>query len=238
MKITSLFTKGLFVTAIATTMVIGAGVAGASASDGHHERNTSGEDHEQGSDHGHDDDGDEHGVGHESHGRGWGFGHGAGDDEADGNETELGESDDQSEDESESVDTGEDVVVPVVLTPAQDDPSGTTLDTSVLDTPVPAADFQVVVIETSTTEAAALVPEVEAIQPQILVESPELARDEASTPAPNNVNETELSDEAAPSTSERLPMTGASSLFVVGLAASLLAAGWLVIAGRRRKVVA
>ena len=95
MKITSLFTKGLFVTAIATTMVLGAGFAGASASDGHHERNTSGEDHEQGSDHGHDDDGDEHGVGHESHGRGWGFGHGAGDDEADGNETELGESDDQ-----------------------------------------------------------------------------------------------------------------------------------------------
>lgn len=238
MKITSMFTKGLFVTAIATTMVLGAGFAGASASDGHHERNTSGEDHEQGSDHGHDDDGDEHGVGHESHGRGWGFGHGAGDDEADGNETELGESDDQSEDESESVDTGEDVVVPVVLTPAQDDPSGTTLDTSVLDTPVPAADFQVVVIETSTTEAAALVPEVEAIQPQILVESPELARDEASTPAPNIVNETKLSDEAAPSTSERLPMTGASSLLVVGLAASLLAAGWLVIAGRRRKVVA
>jgi LPXTG-motif cell wall-anchored protein len=71
-----------------------------------------------------------------------------------------------------------------------------------------------------------------------LVESPELSRDEASTPAPNNVNETELSDEAAPSTSERLPMTGASSLLVVGLAASLLAAGWLVIAGRRRKVVA
>jgi LPXTG-motif cell wall-anchored protein len=71
-----------------------------------------------------------------------------------------------------------------------------------------------------------------------LVESPELARDEASTPAPNNVNETELSDEAAPSTSERLPMTGAMSLLMIGLAASLLAAGWFVFAARRRHDVA
>ena len=39
-------------------------------------------------------------------------------------------------------------------------------------------------------------------------------------------------------TSGRLPMTGASRLVALGLAASLLAAGWLIIAGRRRNEVA
>jgi len=88
MKITNLFAKGLVISAIASTMALGAGVAGASASDGQHERNTSGSEHEQGSEHGHDDDHDDddhddHGRGHESHGQGWGFGHGTDDDNCD-----------------------------------------------------------------------------------------------------------------------------------------------------------
>lgn len=59
MKIKTLFAKGLVISAIASTLALGAGVAGASASDGQHERNTSGSEHEQGSEHGHDDDGRE-----------------------------------------------------------------------------------------------------------------------------------------------------------------------------------
>ena len=59
MKIKNLFAKGLVISAIASILALGAGVAGASASDGQHERNTSGSEHEQGSDHGHDDDGEE-----------------------------------------------------------------------------------------------------------------------------------------------------------------------------------
>ncbi|MSX36673.1 MAG: hypothetical protein F2780_05785, partial [Actinobacteria bacterium] len=45
MKIKNLFAKGLVITAIASTLALGAGVAGASASDGQHERNTSGSEH-------------------------------------------------------------------------------------------------------------------------------------------------------------------------------------------------
>jgi LPXTG-motif cell wall-anchored protein len=76
------------------------------------------------------------------------------------------------------------------------------------------------------------------IQPQIVDEVPEVAGDPTTNPLISGTVEAEATQLTAPSTSERLPMTGASSLLVVGLAASLLAAGWLVIAGRRRKVVA
>jgi hypothetical protein len=84
MKIANLFAKGLVITTIASMLALGAGVAGVSASDGRHDRNASGSEHERGSEHGHDDDDhDDHGRGHESHGQGWGFGHGTDDDNCD-----------------------------------------------------------------------------------------------------------------------------------------------------------
>jgi LPXTG-motif cell wall-anchored protein len=79
-------------------------------------------------------------------------------------------------------------------------------------------------------------------QSQSVVVVPEAIREVTAAPAGDTsevapeMSSTESA--TAPSTSGNLPMTGASSLFVVGLAASLLAAGRLVIAGRRRKVVA
>jgi LPXTG-motif cell wall-anchored protein len=79
-------------------------------------------------------------------------------------------------------------------------------------------------------------------QPQSVVVEPEAIREVTAAPAGDTsevapeMSSTESA--TAPSTLGNLPMTGASGLLVVGLATSLLAAGWLVIAGRRRKVVA
>ena len=223
MKINNLFTKGLVVTAIATTMALGAGVAGASASDGRDERNTSGAEHERGSEHGHDDDGEENGRGHEAHGQGWGFGHGI---------------DEDGDDESAPV-----VSVPVVDVPAAVEPIAEVPVDSAPDTTAPAAPAPDTIVTRTATPAFTLeVPTTAAPTQTSPVAAPEVVRDVAESSAtPTNDATLEISgNETASPASGSLPMTGASSFIVLGLAASLLAAGWLAIVGRRRnrKVVA
>ena len=223
MKINNLFTKGLVVTAIATTMALGAGVAGASASDGRDERNTSGAEHERGSEHGHDDDGEENGRGHEAHGQGWGFGHGT---------------DEDGDDESAPV-----VSVPVVDVPAAVEPVAEVPVDSAPDTTAPAAPAPDTIVTRTATPALTLeVPATAAPTQTSPVAAPEVVRDVAESSAtPTNDATLEISgNETASPASGSLPMTGASSFIVLGLAASLLAAGWLAIVGRRRnrKVVA
>jgi LPXTG-motif cell wall-anchored protein len=225
MKITSLLTKGLVVTAIATTMALGAGVVGASASDGRDERNTSGAEHERGSEHGHDDDDDseENGRGHEAHGQGWGFGHGT---------------DEDGDDESAPV-----VSVPVVDVPAAVEPVAEVPVDSAPDTTAPAAPAPDTIVTRTATPAFTLeVPATAAPTQTSPVAAPEVIRDVAESSAtPTNDATLEISsNETASPASGSLPMTGASSFIVLGLAASLLAAGWLAIVGRRRnrKVVA
>ena len=223
MKINNLFTKGLVVTAIATTMALGAGVAGASASDGRDERNTSGAEHERGSEHGHDDDGEENGRGHEAHGQGWGFGHGI---------------DEDGDDESAPV-----VSVPVVDVPAAVEPIAEVPVDSAPDTTAPAAPAPDTIVTRTATPALTLeVPATAAPTQTSPVAAPEVIRDIAESSAtPTNDATLEISsNETASPASGSLPMTGASSFIVLGLAASLLAAGWLAIVGRRRnrKVVA
>ncbi len=223
MKINNLFTKGLVVTAIATTMALGAGVAGASASDGRDERNTSGAEHERGSEHGHDDDGEENGRGHEAHGQGWGFGHGT---------------DEDGDDESAPV-----VSVPVVDVPAAVEPVAEVPVDSAPDTTAPAAPAPDTIVTRTATPALTLeVPATASPTQTSPVAAPEVIRDVAESSAtPTNDATLEISsNETASPASGSLPMTGASSFIVLGLAASLLAAGWLAIVGRRRnrKVVA
>jgi LPXTG-motif cell wall-anchored protein len=72
------------------------------------------------------------------------------------------------------------------------------------------------------------------IQPQIVDEVPKVAGDPTTNPLISGTVEAEATQQTAPSTSSSLPMTGASAIVLLGLAAGLLAAGWLVIAGRRR----
>ena len=228
MKITSLLTKGLVVTAIATTMALGAGVAGASASDGRDERNTSGAEHERGSEHGHDDDGEENGRGHEAHGQGWGFGHGT---------------DEDGDDESAPVVSVPVVSVPVVDVPVADEPVAEIPVDSAPDTTAPAAPAPDTIVTRTVTPALTLeVPATAAPTQTSPVAAPEVIRDVAESSAtPTNDATLEISsNETASPASGSLPMTGASSFIVLGLAASLLAAGWLAIVGRRRnrKVVA
>ena len=223
MKINNLFTKGLVVTAIATTMALGAGVAGASASDGRDERNTSGAEHERGSEHGHDDDGEENGRGHEAHGQGWGFGHGI---------------DEDGDDESAPV-----VSVPVDDVLAAVEPVAEVPVDSAPDTTAPAAPAPDTIVTRTATPAFTLeVPTTAAPTQTSPVAAPEVIRDIAESSAtPTNDATLEISsNETASPASGSLPMTGASSFIVLGLAASLLAAGWLAIVGRRRnrKVVA
>ena len=230
MKITSLFTKGLVVTAIATTMALGAGVAGASASDGRDERNTSGAEHECGSEHGHDDDDDseENGRGHEAHGQGWGFGHGT---------------DEDGDDESAPVVSVPVVSVPVVDVPVAGEPVAEVPVDSAPDTTAPDAPAPDTIVTRTATPALTLeVPATAAPTQTSPVAAPEVVRDVAESSAtPTNDATLEISsNETASPASGSLPMTGASSFIVLGLAASLLAAGWLAIVGRRRnrKVVA
>jgi LPXTG-motif cell wall-anchored protein len=72
------------------------------------------------------------------------------------------------------------------------------------------------------------------IQPQIVVEVPEVTGEPTTSPSLAGTVEAEAAQQTAPSTSSSLPMTGASAMVLLGLAAGLLAAGWLVITGRRR----
>jgi LPXTG-motif cell wall-anchored protein len=72
------------------------------------------------------------------------------------------------------------------------------------------------------------------IQPQIVDEVPEVAGDPTTNPLISGTVEAEATQLTAPSTSSSLPMTGASAIVLLGLAAGLLAAGWFVIAARRR----
>ena len=229
------------------------GVAGVSASDSHRDRNTSGSEHERGSEHGHDDhDHDGHGRGHESHGQGWGFGHGShehsSDDEVGSEDTSDDSSDDSSHDDS----------VPVVTMPASDNPVDFAPDTTVSTSEPtaeptienPAIGLEIPAVATPSdfrVTSPAVVPTIEpisaspisnspaaTIQPQIVDEVPEVAGDPTTNPLISGTVEAEATQQTAPSTSSSLPMTGASAMVLLGLAASVLAAGWLVIASRRR----
>jgi len=157
MKIANLFAKGLVITTIASMLALGAGVAGVSASDGRHDRNASGSEHERGSEHGHDDDDhDGHGRGHESHGRGWGFGHGTDEDNCD----------DSSDDDS----------APVVTLPASDTPVDSAPDTTVSSSG-PTSE--------PTIETPAIVFEVPAVAAptDFRVTNPEVAGDPTTNPS-------------------------------------------------------
>ena len=70
------------------------------------------------------------------------------------------------------------------------------------------------------------------IQPQVVVEVPEVASD--PTTSPSLAGNVEATQQTASSTSSSLPMTGIAAMVLLVLAASLLAAGWLVITSRRR----
>ena len=81
------------------------------------------------------------------------------------------------------------------------------------------------------------------IAPEVTREVPEASATTTSDAAleisPNQISALEIADnEIASATSGSLPMTGAMSLLMIGLAASLLAAGWFVFAARRRHDVA
>ena len=247
MKISNLFSKGLVITAIASTLVLGAGVAGASASDGRHERNTSGSEHEQGSDHGHDDDEtdeEENGQGHETHGQGWGFGHGGDENNCDDEDGSEHTGDDSSDDDAAPV-----VTAPVADTPVDSVPDTSSPDMSTPATTTPTGETPEIVLEVPAIDAATdfrvASPEVvpatdqisaspsETVQPQIVVEVPEIAGDSASSPSLTDVVENQSTQQTAQATTSSLPMTGASGMVLLGLAVILLATGWLVIAGRR-----
>ena len=244
MKIKNLFAKGLVITAVASTLALGAGVAGASASDGQHERNTSGSEHEQGSEHGHDDDGEEddgekNGRGHETHGQGWGFGHGSGED-ADEDSTDEDankDSSDDSGDESSDDDSDPVVSVPVVDVPVVDVP---VVDEAAVEVPVDSTPDAPAPDSTGTSfdiqDVAREIPAGAATTDSSLT-NPQVVTETSSVIATDIAPEV-AGGETASATSGRLPMTGASSLVAVGLATSLLAAGWLIIAGRRRNEVA
>ena len=174
MKITNLFAKGLVITTIASTLALGAGVAGVSASDGRHDRNTSGSEHERGSEHGHDDDDhdhDGHGCGHESHGRGWGFGHGSDEHSCDDEDGSEDTSDDASDDSSD------DDSAPVVTMPVSDTPVDSAPDSSVPDTTVPTSG--------PTIEIPAILLEVPAAAApsDFRVTNPEVAGDPTPNPS-------------------------------------------------------
>ena len=187
MKITNLFAKGLVITTIASTLALGAGVAGVSASDGRHDRNTSGSEHERGSEHGHDDDDhddddhddddhddddhDGHGRGHESHGRGWGFGHGSDEHSCDDEDGSEDTSDDASDDSSD------DDSAPVVTMPVSDTPVDSAPDSSVPDTTVSTSE--------PTIENPAIVLEIPAVAvpSDFRVTNPEVAGDPTPNPS-------------------------------------------------------
>ena len=75
-------------------------------------------------------------------------------------------------------------------------------------------------------------------QPQMAVTIPQIGSDVTSAPTLTQDAEATTiaaaARENATSEAGSLPMTGAKSLVMIGLAASLLAAGWFVIAARRR----
>jgi LPXTG-motif cell wall-anchored protein len=134
------------------------------------------------------------------------------------------------------------VEVPVDSAPDTTAPAAPTADTTETSFAAPAVALEI--------PASAVPNDSSLTNPQAVTESspniaPEATREVPGASATTTNDATlEISakqtagNETAGATSGSLPMTGAMSLLVVGLAASLLAAGWLVIAGRRRKVVA
>jgi len=228
MKINNLFAKGLVITAVASTLAIGAGVAGASASDGHRERITSDSDHERESEH----DGDE--------------------DDHDKNDHDKNEAEDDDHDGGCHHGSDQDVpstTTPVISVPVGDLPVDSTPDTTAPDTTTP--DTTVVSFESPAVArvipASAAPNDSSLTNPQVVTETspvsaPEVTREVTEAPA-TTTNDATLEiagnqiagNETATATSGRLPMTGMSSLVLLGLATSLLVAGWLVIAGRRKR---
>jgi len=231
MKINNLFAKGLVITAIASTLAIGAGVAGASASDGHHEGQSSSSEIKHDVENDHDSE-NEH--------------------ETDKNESEDDDHEGGCHEDSDegspstttpviSVPVGD---VPVVDEPAVEVPVGSTPDAPAPDTTVASFDTPAVALE---VPASAAPNDSSLTNPQVVTETnpvsaPDVAGEVAEDPATTTSDATPeiagnqiASNETATATSGRLPMTGMSSLVLLGLAASLLVAGWLVIAGRRKR---
>jgi LPXTG-motif cell wall-anchored protein len=133
--------------------------------------------------------------------------------------------------------------VPVVDVLAAVEPVAEVPVDSAPDTTAPAAPAPDTIVTRTATPAFTLeVPATAAPTQTSPVVAPEVIRDVAESSAtPTNDATLEISsNETASPASGSLPMTGASSFIVLGLAASLLAAGWLAIVGRRRnrKVVA
>ena len=144
------------------------------------------------------------------------------------------------------VDSTPDTIVPDTTAPDTTAPDATAPDTMVARFSAPAVALEIPAgsapIETPVTspEVAPAADQIAALpsapmQPQIVAAASGTARDAASTQLLTPVVETETTQKTVPSTSGNLPMTGASGLALLGLAASLLVAGWLVIAGRRKR---
>ena len=238
MKIKNLFAKGLVIIAISSSMILGVGVAGASASDGHRGRDTSSSERRHDAD---DNDGDRD----------------EGDDDRDDDDCDDDGLDENSPSSSLPV-----VSVPVVSGPGVDIPAENTRvtpnptapeisapeipvpDTTVasFDTPEGAvrspaaadsADFQV-----TSPEIVPVSEPTTSNQPQISVTVPQTGSDVPGAPTLTTDADAPTVTAAARETvtpeAGSLALTGAMSLVMIGLAASLLAAGWLVIAARRR----
>jgi LPXTG-motif cell wall-anchored protein len=127
----------------------------------------------------------------------------------------------------------------VVDEPVVEVPVGSTPDTTTPDTTVASFETPAVALEIPANAAP---NDSRLTNPQVATETspvsaPEVAREVAEGPATTTSDSTlEIAgNENASATSSSLPMTGASGLALLGLAASLLVAGWLVIAGRRKR---
>ena len=92
--------------------------------------------------------------------------------------------------------------------------------------------------DSSLTNPQAVTETSPIIAPDVTREVPEASATTTSDAANQIVGNETADNEIASATSDTLPTTGAMSLLMIGLAASLLAAGWFVFAARRRHDVA
>ena len=88
--------------------------------------------------------------------------------------------------------------------------------------------------DSSLTNPQAVTETSPIIAPDVTREVPEASATTTSDAANQIVGNETADNEIASATSGGLPTTGAMSLLMIGLAASLLAAGWFVFAARRR----
>jgi hypothetical protein len=252
MKIKNLFAKGLVITAISSSVILGAGVAGASASNDHRDRDSSGSERRHESDDDDDRDEDEDECDEDER-----------DDDLDRDDDHDRDDDDDDRDENSPSSSIPVVSLPVVPGPGVDIPaenSRVTPDPTVTETTAPEISAPDTTVASFVTPEGAVrnpaaadsadfqetSPEVVPVseptasnQPQLAVTIPQISGDVTSAPTLTQDAEATAiavaARETVTSQAGSLAMTGAMSLVMIGLAASLFAAGWFVIAARRRR---